>query len=340
MRRLIGKGRPACRRPRARHILLGALSLLMIGAVSAAGLAWWAVNHYTGRIDRIPGAFPVDVPPSAQPSPSKGGMNVLLAGLDSRADLPTTGKDSTGPMWKEGMQRSDTMMLVHLPDDRSGAYIISLPRDSWVDIPGHGKGKLNATFSWGGPPLLIDTVQRLTGVRIDHFAALDWSGFTKLTDHLGGIEIVMADGSEQHMSGEEALSYVRERSSLPRGDLDRTHRQQNYLRAVLAKVFSADLVTDPLKWKGLLDEATQAISVDDRFSDREIQKLVWDMKDLKRSDMVFANAPVSGTGMVSGQSVVHLDREAGQGLWTAISDDVMGEYVKDHPLDRLGDRTP
>ncbi|MFF4737168.1 LCP family protein [Streptomyces sp. NPDC001262] len=327
----------ARRRPRARRVLLGALALLLTGTVMTAGAAWWAVDHYTGRIGRIPGVFPTGVP---QPASGKGGVTFLFAGLDARSDLPTTGTDAQGPLWKEGMQRSDTMMLVHLPEDRSGAFVVSLPRDSWVDVPGRGNAKLNAAFSWGGPPLLIDTVQRLTGVRVDHFAVLDWSGFTKLTDALGGADIPMADGSKRHMSGEEALSYVRARKNLPRGDLDRTHRQQNYLRSVFSKLLSSGSVTDPFRWKKLLDAVTETVSVDDRLSDSDIRGLAWDLKGVKWAGMVFMNAPVTGTGMVSGQSVVHLDREAGQGLWDAMAEDTMAQYVDSHTLDRLGDRTP
>ncbi|MEU2874235.1 LCP family protein [Streptomyces olivoreticuli] len=328
------------RRPRARRILFAALALLVTGVVLAGGAAWWAVEHYTGKINRIPGVFPTDVPAHAQPPQGKGGQNFLLVGLDSRASLPTTGKDAKGPLWTEGAQRSDTMIMVHIPEDGSGAYAVSLPRDAWVDIPGHGTAKLNAAFSWGGPPLLIDTVQRLTQVKVDHFAVLDWSGFKKLTDAVGGVDIRLADGSKQHMNGAQALDYVRERKNLPRGDLDRMHRQQNYLRTVLTKVLSTESVMDPFKWKNLLDAATETISVDDRLSDRDIHQLAWDMKGMRGSEMVFMNAPVSGTGMAGGQSVVHLDRGSAEGLWNSMTEDTIEQYVKDHTLDRLTDKTP
>ncbi|WP_307813561.1 LCP family protein [Streptomyces sp. N35] len=300
-----------------------------------AGTLWWAVNHYTGRVDRIPNVFPSNVPADAKPDPGKGGQTFLLVGLDARSDLPTTGKDAKAAQWKPGAQRSDTMMLVHLPADNSSAYVISLPRDSWVPVPGHGKAKLNAAFSWGGPPLLIDTVQRLTKVEIDHLAVIDWNGFKKLTDSVGGVDLSV-NGVKEHMSGDEALKYVRERKNLPRGDLDRTLRQQNYLRAVLSKTLSSGSLTNPLKTKELLDRVTETVSVDDRFSDGELRDLAWNMRSLRTSDMVFMNAPVSGTGMVEGQSVVHLDKSKSTMLWKAINADTVDDYVANNDVDRLG----
>lgn len=323
------------RRRRTRRVLWGALGLLCAGVLMIAGSGWWAVSHYTGKVHRVPHAFPTDVPPDQQPAPGKGGQTFLLVGVDSRSELPTTGTDAKAPPWRPGAQRSDTMMLVHLPKDHSTAYVVSLPRDSWVDIRGHGRAKLNAAFSWGGPPLLIDTVQRLTGVRVDHLAVIDWSGFRKLTDAVGGVDLSVAGAPARHMNGEQALAYVRERHALPRGDLDRTHRQQNYLRAVLSKALAGGSVTHPLKTKRLLDRLTETVSVDDRLSDGELRGLMWDSRHMRPAHMVFMNAPVTGTGMIRGQSVVLLDARGGAKLWRAVREDTMDEYVTDNPVDRL-----
>lgn len=324
------------RRSRRRKVLLTLLGIFVAGVLAVAGGLWWAYEHYTGRVDRIPNAFPTNVPEKARPKPTKGGENYLLVGIDARSDMPLTGSEAGEHEWVPGAQRSDTMMLVHIPEDRSGGYVVSLPRDSWVSVPGHGRAKLNASFSWGGPPLLIDTVQRLTDVKVDHLAVIDWSGFKKLTDALGGVDIAGAG----HMSGEEALAYVRERKNLPRGDLDRTHRQQSFLRAVISETMSSGNLTNPLKAKELLDAITSTVSVDDRFSDGAMRDLLWDMKGVRSDDLVFMNAPVSGTGMVGDQSVVHLDRKAGDRLWQAMRDDTMAEYVERNPIDELGSVTP
>ncbi|MFE6099832.1 LCP family protein [Streptomyces laurentii] len=320
------------RRPRARTVLLTALALLVGAALLTAGTGYWAYRHYTGRVQRIPQTFPTDAP---VPDASKGGQNFLLMGLDSRSEVPTTGSDAKGTLWKYGDQRSDAMMLVHIPEDHSAAYVVSLPRDSWVDIPGKGRAKLNAAFSWGGPPLLIDTVQRLTDVRVDHFAVIDWNGFRKLTDAVGGVDILLTTGERRHMNGAEALAYVGERKGLPGGDFDRTHRQQNYLRTVLEKVMSANSLKDPLQLKKTLDIFTETVSVDERFGDGDMRELIWNMREVRARDMTFMNAPVKGTGTERGQSVVRLDQARCDALWQAFKDDEVAAYVETHPLDLL-----
>ncbi|MBM9504945.1 LCP family protein [Actinacidiphila acididurans] len=348
------KGRPdraARRRRRTRRVLYVTLGLLCAAALLVAGTAYWAYEHYTGRVQRIANVFPTNVPPAALPPPSKGGETFLLVGLDSRSDLPTTGKDARAPEWKPGAQRSDTMMLVHLPADHKHVYVVSLPRDSWVSIPGHGSAKLNAAFSWGGPPLLIDTIQRLTKVNIDHLAVIDWSGFKKLTDAVGGVDITVDKtvprrngpggvwtAGTHHMNGSEALDYVRERYGLPRGDLDRTHRQQNFLRAVLSKLLSGGTFSNPLKLKRALDQVTSVVSVDDRLSNADLRDLVWNMRHVRSSDMVFMNAPVAGFDTIQKQSVVLLDPNGTSALWEAMRNDTMDQYVATNTLDKLGDR--
>lgn len=330
--------RPRRRGSRARRVLLGALVLFAVGLLMVGGVAWWAVKHYTGNVDRISGVFPTQVPAAAQPAPSEGGQTFLLVGVDSRSELPTTGRDAKAPEWKYGAQRSDTMMLVHLPADHSGAYVVSLPRDAWVDIPGHGKAKLNAAFSWGGPPLLIDTVQRLTKVRVDHLAVIDWDGFKNLTDSLGGVDLVV-NGASRHMNGTQALTYVRERHHLARGDFDRTHRQQYFLRTVLAKVMRPSTFTNPVKAGKVLDDLTAAVSVDDRLGDGDLRDLLWDNRNVRPGNMVFMNAPAKGTDMISGQSVVLLDAGAGADLWRSMRKDTVDDYLQSHDVDRLGATT-
>ena len=344
--------RRARRRRRTRRVLYGALILLCTGILLVVGGGYWAVEHYTGKVQRIPNAFPTNVPKAALPPPSKdGSQTFLLVGLDARSDLPTTGKDAEAAEWKPGAQRSDTMMLVHIPANHKNAYVVSLPRDSWVSIPGHGKAKLNAAFSWGGPPLLIDTVQRMTRVKVDHLMVIDWSGFKKLTDAVGGVDVTVDKtvsrrngpggvwtAGTHHMDGSEALDYVRERYGLPRGDLDRTHRQQNFLRAVLAKMLSQGTFTNPLKLKHTLDQVTSVVSVDDKLSDGDLRGLVWDMRKVRSNDMVFMNAPVAGFDTIQKQSVVLLDENGTSELWEAMRNDTMAHYVATNTLDELGDK--
>jgi LCP family protein required for cell wall assembly len=162
-----------------------AAAVLFIGAFT--GLFLERQRAYDRNIRRIPGAFPAE---SDRPARTAGrAQNWLLVCSDRRADRATTGRDANQPLWRYGAQRADTIMLVHLPADRDRAYLVSFPRDSWVPIQGHGKVKLNAAFSFGGPPLLIATIEGLTGVRVDHFAILDFEGFKSMADALGGVNV-------------------------------------------------------------------------------------------------------------------------------------------------------
>ncbi len=162
-------------------------------------------------------------------------MNILLLGSDSRI--------STDPgAWIRGAQRTDAIMVAHIPADRSAVTVTSIPRDSWVSIPGNGKNKINAAFSFGGPTLMVKTVEKYTGVRIDHVVIVDFEGFKDITDELDGVRINVAASTSdersafaagpQTMDGETALKYVRQRHNLPGGDFDRVKRQQNWIRAV------------------------------------------------------------------------------------------------------------
>ncbi|MHC3467685.1 LCP family protein [Streptomyces sp. 7R007] len=294
-------------------VLLTATGLALV-ALGAGGI-WWATNHYGDQVTRIPHAFPSGPRPSRDP-----GTTFLLAGVDSRSRRPTTGDDATARLWTYGAQRSDTLMLVHLGPGERTADMISIPRDSWVPIPGHGSAKVNAAFSWGGPPLLIQTGERLTGVRVDHFAVVDWHGFTSLTDAVGGVRITVAKDSydpEQHrrfaagthvMNGAEALSYVRQRHGLPGGELDRIRRQQQFLHSLVGEIRAAAGPTNPLGTARMLDAITRTVSVDDRMSNGDLRDLVLGLRHLDGSGLSSATAPIAGSRMIDGQYALVLDR--------------------------------
>ncbi|MFE6749165.1 LCP family protein [Kitasatospora purpeofusca] len=333
---------PPARRRRTRRVLLWTLSALLVLVVGGCGALWWTAEHYASSVRRIPDAFPT-APESAQPKPVPGsGLNLLLVGLDARSDTPTTGSAAKAPSWQAGAARSDTMMLLHLSDDRSSATLVSLPRDTWVPIPGHGEAKLNAAYSWGGPALMTETVQNLTGIRIDHLAVIDWNGFRALTDAVGGVDITVPrtiegvgearawEAGTHHMDGATALLYVRERYGLPGGDLDRTKRQQNFLRALMLKVMDSGTLTSPSRLGGLLGTVGEVVSVDDRLSNTDLFQLAWGLRSLRADDVRFMNAPFGGFATRGEQSVVLLaDRPAAQ-LWEAIRNDRTDQYFQEH----------
>lgn len=340
-----GQGPPAPvkhRRGGRRRLLWSLIGVLVVaGAFGGYGL--WRADRAADSIRRIPDALPEkDRPPRTE------GLTFLLIGLDTRSEVPTTGQDAEAPAWKAGAARSDTMMLFHLSADREHAAVISLARDTWVKVPGHGEAKLNAAYSWGGPELAVRTVQDLTGVRVDHLAVIDWNGFRSLTDAVGGVDITVPRdipgraaapawrAGTHHMGGEEALAYVRERKGLPRGDLDRTKRQQNFLRALMGATLSGDTLSSPGRVSGLLDSVGEVVSVDDALSNKGLYDLTWGLRGLRPSAVHFMNAPFGGFDSIGGQSVVLLDRERAAPLWRAVKDDDMAGYLAAHDTDRLG----
>lgn len=337
------------RRPhgrRARRIVLWTLVAVLLLGGGGAGYVYWRAERAADSIHRIPHALP-KLPKKEQPAASKG-LTFLLIGLDTRSEVPTTGGEAKAPSWRYGASRSDTMMLLHLSADRRNASVVSLARDTWVQVPGHGKAKLNAAYSWGGPALAVRTVQQLTGVRVDHLAVIDWDGFKNLTDTVGGVDITVPRdipgrgdapayrAGTHHMNGAQALAYVRERKGLPRGDFDRTHRQQNFLRALMRRVLSSGTLASPSRVSGLLDSVGEVVSVDDGLSNSGLYDLVWSLRGLRTSDVRFLNAPVAGLDMIDGQSVVLLDRGRARPLWKAIRADTMpGYFARHHDTDAL-----
>jgi LCP family protein required for cell wall assembly len=305
--------------------LVGVLALLGLGL----GGVWWATDHYGDQVTRIPEAFPSG-PRPPKPEGHDGGTTFLLAGVDSRSKKPTTGEDATAQLWRYGEQRSDTLMLVHLSADEGSAYTVSIPRDSWVPIPGHGSAKINAAFSWGGPSLLVQTVEQLTGTRVDHFGIVDWHGFKALTDSVGGVPVTVQMDSfdpEQHrhftagthvLNGEEALAYVRQRHGLPGGELDRIKHQQQFLRSLVGEVSSGVRITDPLGTDRMLDAITRTVSMDDGMSNSDLRNLALGLRELAAPDASFATAPIVRSEMIKGQYALILDRQKLRETWQAV----------------------
>ncbi|MFD7643349.1 LCP family protein [Kitasatospora sp. NPDC059795] len=341
---------PAPRRRRGRRLLLWTLAVLLVLFGGGFGALVWTANHYASSVARIPNAFPTGgaAQPTAVPHT---GQTFLLVGLDARADRPTTGQAAKAPAWQLGAQRSDTMMLMHISADRKSVSVVSIPRDTWVPVPGHGSAKINAAYSWGGPALMVQTVQDLTHIRIDHVAVIDWNGFRALTDAVGGVDITIprtieakGDAREwpagtHHMDGAEALLYVRERHGLPNGDLDRTKRQQNFLRALMLRTMNSGTLSSPAKLTGLLGTVGDVVSVDDRLSNTDLYDLAWSLRGVRPDGVHFMNAPFGGFDSIDGQSVVLMDGGAAGLLWDAMRGDRMDEYLAQHrtSTDTLGD---
>jgi len=338
---------PPRQRRRVRRVLgVLLLMILLLGGLTAAAV-YLLAETLDNNVDRVPNVFGI-LDAGTRP-PVNDAVTFLLVGTDSRSDTPTTGTDA-GPGVDPGSERSDVLMLARVDPARTGASVVSIPRDSWVDIPGRGPGKINAAYAFGGPPLLVQTVEQLTGVRIDRFAVIDFAGFRGMVDAVGGIEVQVAEatGNEgvaftqglNQLDGARALAYVRQRYDLPRGDIDRAQRQQNALRALLDKAVSSGLLADPVQLYRLLDAVSRSVSIDDTLSNDGIRQLGIDMRSLRPSGVRFLGAPVGGQGREGEQSVVYLDEERAAALWQAIRTGSVDDYATLNPADSLGDAPP
>ncbi|TNY38925.1 LCP family protein [Thermomonospora catenispora] len=332
-----GEEKSEPRRRRGRRILLAVVAFLLIVVLGAAALLWERQSTYNSNISRLPGVMPT----GDRPGPNVVGTeNWLLVGSDTRVETKTTGEG--GLVWRRGQQRADTIMLVHLPAERDKVYVISIPRDSWVTVPGYGQQKINAAFSYGGPPLLIETVEDLTGVRIDHFGAIDFNGFKDMTDALGGVDVhitktvhdpmnhITWPAGKNHLNGEKALLFVRQRYNLPNGDFDRIKRQQAFLRAVTQKAATAGTVTNPLKLDRFLSAVTKSISVDEGVSAGDLRSLALSLRNVRGSDITFLTVPNKGPAQRGSQSVVLLDDAKARLLYDAVRAAKLAEYVDQH----------
>lgn len=341
----------ATKRRRRHRIALILLMSFCIVLVSATGVAYYLGQRVVGPIDRIEGVFTdlEDRPPKPTKGPAADAVNILLLGTDRRSAVPTTGDRAEAAQWVPGAQRADAMLLVHIDGDRDGISVVSLPRDSWVELPRGGYDKLNAAYSYGGPSLAVEAVEKLTQVRIDHLAVIDWAGVREVTDELGGVTVTVPEtvhdsardrtweAGVHHLDGQAALDYVAQRYGLPGGDLDRARRQQNYLRTVMSDALVR--IADGGMWDvyELLRVMTSNLSVDDEWSTKEMASLAWSLKDLQESEVTFLTAPVAGLGYEGPQSVVHLDHVAGRALWQALREDRVAAWVEGHPEAPLTD---
>lgn len=335
-----GRGAAPRRRRRAWKIgLISVLAVVLVLVLGVGALGLWLRHSLGSKIETIDDPFAAistRAPQQSVGANQKPATNILLLGSDSRI---SAGDPS---QWEAGAQRTDAIMIVQVSGDRQEVSVVSIPRDTWVEVPGYGQAKINAAYSYGGPSLTIQTVEQLTGVRIDHFVIADFESFEALTDEIGGVVInlktpqTLADtqfpAGAQRLNGAQALAYTRERKSLPGGDFDRINRQQAWMRAIVSQVLHGGILTDPTKLYGFLSAVTQTMAVDEGFTIDEMQSLAIDLRGLRSRNINFLTIPTAGTGMSEdGQSIVVRDEAADTPLYTALATDTVQEYLETHP---------
>ena len=254
------------------------------------------------------------------------GTTYLLTGSDSRAD-GAVGDDGT-----DGA-RTDTILVLQVPDSGPTA-LISLPRDTFVQIPGHDASKLNAAFSWGGAPLLVQTVEGLTGLTIDHYAEIGMAGVEQIVNAVGGVNLchdVDVNDPDSGMvwvagchdvDGAQALSFARMRKADPTGDVGRADRQRQLIGAVMGKVKPASLVFHPGKQVALIDAGTQALTVDTGTGIVDMGKLALAFRAANGPGGITGTPPIKSLDYRPGGvgSTVQLDPDLTPAFWVAVRD--------------------
>ena len=260
-----------------------------------------------------------------------GEMNILVLGSDAREDESSE------------EQRSDTMMVVHIPESRDEMYVMSIMRDLWVEIPDVGMSKVNSAQSYGGYPKTIETVEGLTGADIDHMVIIDFDGFSELTTALGGVEIDndMAFSAGQvnpsyypegtiRLQGTDALRFVRERKAFTDGDYQRVKNQQKFLTGLASQVLGSATLTDPSKISGMVSAFSPYLTVDESLDAQTLVSYGMSMNELRPSNITSFTIPNAGTGTTAGgASVVWPDEEELANMRTAMDQGNMAEYVEE-----------
>ncbi len=331
-----GAAPPRKRRRGLRILLVGFVTVVLLGIGAVAAYVAFLNHTVSSNIshDRLlpdpmlpfEGEDGEMVTPSAPPRSDAAGdaLNFLVIGSDSR-DL------------SQERGRSDVMVLVHINHDRDSVHLVHFPRDLFVEIPGYSrKNKLNASYAFGGAPLLVETVQPLIGVPIDHVAIVNFESFKAMTDAIGGVDVNVAEGSPDfpegttHMDGETGLKFVRERYALSQGDISRGQRQQAFIKAIMLKALSGSTLTNPARLANFVDAATTNLVVDEALEVGDMRDLAFAMRGVRGGDIHFVTAPWTGIGNDSyAGSIVLPAEDQFAVLAEHLQNDTMDDYVDD-----------
>ncbi|MGW9549932.1 LCP family protein [Citricoccus zhacaiensis] len=278
----------------------------------------------------------VDAGIATSEATTDGALNVLVMGSDSRGD----GMDTAQNKGEDG-ERSDTMMLVHIPEDRQNVFVMSIVRDLWVEIPGEGERKVNSALGLGGYPLVTATMENLLGVNVDHLAVIDFEGFNGLTEALGGVEVcnphAFSSGQvnpsyypqgEILLQGPDALRYVRERKAFLGGDFERVANQQRFVSAMVDQILTVDTLANPQRVMDVVNSIVPFISVDEGLDAATIAGYGLQLNGIRSGDIetftIPHGPPAEGPG---GASIVLQDEEAMAELRQSLQRDQLGDYL-------------
>ncbi len=300
------------------------ISLLVL---VASGVAWATFENFTAS---VPHGLSV---PADTDDPDGADQNILLVGDDTRAGATKAELKALHAGHDQTTVNADTMMLLHVPGNGSRPTLISFPRDSWVTVPGHGKGKINSAYPLGynaaksagrseqqaqsaGLVSTIKTIHALTGLHVDHYMQVNLLGFYRISEAIGGVRVCLkaaqnktteTDGSRSGFSGidlpkgvsvikgTQALAFVRQRHGLLHGDLDRIKRQQYFLKSSFQKITSAGTLLNPFKMRDLLKAVGHSLLIDPKL---DLLQLARQLQSLTSGKITFATIPNNGPQLI------------------------------------------
>jgi LCP family protein required for cell wall assembly len=294
--------------PRAiRFFTIASIAIVGISAISWAGLG--RISAAIPRVDAFAGL-------ENRPKKESSAVNYLIVGSDTREGLSREEikRLKVGGTDVAAGKRSDTMLLIHISKKRDKAAIISIPRDSYALIPEHNNSqgkvipaaysKINSAYNWGGAPLLIETLENMSNLRIDHYVEVNFVGFVRMVDALGGVEICTKkdiDDPKSHLTlpagthvldGIDSLKFVRTRVFDGLGDLGRMKRQQEFAGAMLRKATSAGVLLNPVKMVDFINSALDSVVTDEGLSQGDLLTLGKQLRNLSASNVRTLTIPL------------------------------------------------
>jgi len=324
------------RHRRLKRIIVAVATSLVVLIGGIAGAGYLFVNHLLSGIHRIPNIAALDAAHQpVMPATTRRSMTTLLVGS---AVLPAV-RHGGGPLGSSQAPEDMTglIALVHLNASKHGGAVVSIPPDAVVQVPGFGQLELWQTLKFGGPSLLIRTVEKLTNVRIDHYSVLDFAGVDNVIGAMNGVNVdvpytVSSDGYSfpagvDHLNSADVLPYVRQPAV---SEIGRELLEQNLIRAMLDKIASQHLITTDYRVVRALDGA---LSVDSNFSNSQLGSLALRLQDLRGRDGVFVTAPtINGSPVSGGTGPVYLNERISAKLWQAIRHDAVAAFARRYPF--------
>jgi LCP family protein required for cell wall assembly len=314
----------ASRRARQRRALLMASGVLSALVLLVAGSAWGLTSYINGHLGRLNAG--------TSGTPASGPLNIVVAGLDERTGLTLRQQRLLHVGANTGELDTDTLMLVHVSASHRFVQVISLPRDSWVNIPGHGMNKINSALGLGGPQLMVQTIEQATGLTVNDYIEVNFLGFVKVIDALGGVNICLPyavddqysglhmSAGEHHVDGITALEFARDRHSFPTSDLARIQDQQQLISTALSEGISSGMLANPLRLERFLSAASATVKVDQGFN---VVRLADEMRGVSPNDVTFTTVPLANLNYQtpSGESAVLWNTSAAAALFNGLKND-------------------